>query len=83
MARRGKKGEKDIPDCTEVSILSNWLMNDKSSIYVSIQMRHINFQRDKMKEHCITKFILSVTHGDRDTNLKFEDWLKDGQVLME
>ena len=46
-------------------------------------MFFLNFQRDKMKEHCMTKFILSVTHGDRASNLKFEDWLKDGQVLLE
>ena len=50
---------------------------------IRINVFFLNFQRDKMKEHCMTKFILSVTHGDRASNLKFEDWLKDGQVLLE
>ena len=33
------------------------------------------------REHLIIKWILRVTHADKDSSIDFADWIKDGTIL--
>ena len=40
-------------------------------------------QRSLKREHVIIKWILKVTHKDKDSSIDFADWIKDGKVLTQ
>ena len=38
-------------------------------------------QRSLKREHLIIKWILRITHLDKDMSIDFADWIRDGTVL--
>jgi hypothetical protein len=40
-------------------------------------------QRSLKREHVIIKWILKVTHKNKDMSIDFADWIKDGRVLSQ
>ena len=41
------------------------------------------FQRDKTREHCITKFITSTIQRNKPEDVDFADWIQDGIILTK
>ena len=41
------------------------------------------FQRSLKREHLIIKWILRITHLDKDMSIDFADWVQDGTVLSQ
>ena len=41
------------------------------------------FQRSVKREHIIIKWILRITHMDKNSNIDFADWIQDGRVLSK
>ena len=40
-----------------------------------------NFQRSLKREPLIIKWMLRITHKDKDGSIDFADWIQDGQIL--
>jgi hypothetical protein len=40
-------------------------------------------QRSVKREHIVIKWILRVTHTDKNSNVDFAEWIRDGKVLSE
>ena len=43
----------------------------------------IFFQRSLKREHLIIKWLLRVTHVNKDSSIDFADWIRDGTILMK
>ena len=41
------------------------------------------FQRDRLKEHLATKFILQTLHIQKPDDIDYPEWLHDGNILMQ
>ena len=41
----------------------------------------VSFQRSLKREHVIIKWILKVTHKDKDMSIDFAEWIRDGKIL--
>ena len=41
------------------------------------------FQKSYKREHIIIKWILRITHMNKDGEVDFADWLQDGKVLSK
>ena len=59
-----------------------------SPFYLKFGPRYLKFfsyffQRSLKREHLIIKWILMVTHVNKDSSLDFADWIKDGSILSK
>ena len=41
------------------------------------------FQKSYKREHLIIKWILRITHMNKDGEVDFSDWVQDGKVLSK
>ena len=56
------------------------------AVYINWVLHRLSFslfpsQRSLKREHLIIKWILRITHLDKDMSIDFADWIRDGTVL--
>ena len=40
-------------------------------------------QRSRKREHIIIKWMMKITHINKDMSIDFADWIQDGMVLKQ
>jgi hypothetical protein len=56
---------------------------DPKGMYKTLICFCVPFQRSVKREHMVIKWILRITHMDKNSNIDFAEWIKDGRVLSK
>ena len=48
-----------------------------------LNLASLVFQKSYKREHLIIKWILRITHMNKDGEVDFADWVQDGKVLSK